>query len=222
MYRRWQNDLAHAKWLDFTVLQLPGRETRIRERPHNDLAQLLKELEWAVGAAVDRPYALFGYSMGALLAYELAVRLAESHAAPERLLVAARCPPWRNRHRPAAIPSRDALLAWVRRLGATATELLDTDLFIERFLPTLEADIRIVDGFARDVPQILPCPIDAFSSDDDAEVSIDDMRCWETAAGSGFRLHRLGGGHFFLHRSHNELIALINQILGSHASSGGR
>src|SRR5712692_2211820 len=74
-YRRWLTDLAHEDWLDFVVVQLPGREKRISEPPYTEIGPLLGELEWVLSALVDLPYVLFGYSMGALLAYELALRL---------------------------------------------------------------------------------------------------------------------------------------------------
>ncbi len=214
-YRRWLTDLAHEDWLDFVVVQLPGREKRISEPPYTEIGPLLGELEWVLSALVDLPYVLFGYSMGALLAYELALRLAVRGAVPQHLILAASTPPYRVRERAFRVTlKRDDLIAKIRRLGGTAPSLIDSDLFGDYFLPTLQADFALVDNFYREVPQVLPCPLLALGARDDPEVAVDQIQAWGAAAGRGFEVRLFNGGHFFLHSVHEEVIALVNTVVG--------
>jgi surfactin synthase thioesterase subunit len=184
------------------------------------MAPLLDGLEGALSRFIDLPYVLFGYSMGALLAYELALRLAGRDLVPRCLILAARPPPWRMIPRPSrAILERDELIARIRRLGGTAPALIDSEIFDDHFLPVLKADFTLADTFSREIPQILPCPILCLAARDDPDVAVDQMRAWRTAAGRGFKLELFGGGHFFLHNAHDEVIAFVNNVL-SHELEG--
>jgi surfactin synthase thioesterase subunit len=214
-FRRWPDDLMHSDWLSFAALQLPGRENRIGEPLVADPGVILDRLEAAFGQMADMPYVLFGYSLGAALAYGLAVRLTP-HRPPRALILAARAPGFRPGApgRPASErPSREAVVAKVRRLGGVASDVLSSELFDQHFLPILQADFAVADGLRTSVPQILPCPILAFAAQDDPEVSTDDARRWEMVAGGGFDLHLFDGGHFFLHSAHRQVMALLNDRL---------
>jgi medium-chain acyl-[acyl-carrier-protein] hydrolase len=212
-YRAWMSDLAHEEWLEWTAVQLPGRESRSAEPAYQQLAPLLDDLERTLGPETALPYALFGYSMGALLAYELALRLTRNGAPPRLLIVAARRPPHRvrARHTP---PSREEILAKVRRLGGTVAEVLESDMFDRHYLPILAADFAVTDMFERALPQILPCPILALGANDDAEVPADDIHAWGTVAGRGFEAKLFDGGHFFLHTAHEQVMAAVNAAIG--------
>jgi surfactin synthase thioesterase subunit len=214
VFRRWVADLEHSEWLDFAVVQLPGREDRVEETPHRDLTPLLNELEPALEPLLAIPYILFGYSMGALLAYELALRFTFRGKAPQLLMVAARTPPHRMKKATAGLNlGEDAIMNKVRRLGGSAPGLIESKLFEEHFLPILQADFELVDSFSRSFPQILPCKLLTLAGSDDPEVPLEQSRAWAATAGGGFDLKIFKGGHFFLHSAHDEVISFVNRIL---------
>jgi surfactin synthase thioesterase subunit len=218
VYRRWLDDLAHEDWLDFTVVQLPGREKRLSEPRFEDIDTLLNALEPALSSLSDLPFILFGYSMGALLAYEAALRLTASGAAPRHLIVAARIPPYRVPPRAVRLVlSREQLIAKILRLGSMSQTLIDSDLFDSHIFPNLQADFAMVDNHRRAVPQILPCPLLALAGKEDPDVSVDQMRTWNIAAGSGFELDQFDGDHFFLHGAHERVIDTVNELLARYA-----
>lgn len=210
-FRRWPNDLACPDWLAFAALQLPGREGRAAELPLADAQTLLDRLAAVISDMADVPLVLFGYSLGAGLAYELAIRLASTR--PLRgLVLAARAPPFRaSASRAPAHLSREAVIAKIRKLGGTAVELIGSEIFDQHFLPILQADFAVASGLHRSLPQILPCPIVALAATHDPDVTVDEVRRWEAAAGGGFELHVFEGGHFFLHDAHPQVIALLNR-----------
>ncbi len=216
VYRRWPSGLAHEDRLEFVAVQLPGRESRIAEPAFTELSPLLDKLERALSSLTDLPCALFGYSMGAVFAYELALRLTARGVLPRLLILAARRPPYFGRARaPRAALGRDELIERLRRLGGTAPGLIDSRLFEDYFLPTLRADFELVDTHHRELPQILPCPLLAFGARDDPEVSVEQITAWGAAAGRGFEMRLFDGGHFFLHNAHEELLRAVNDALGN-------
>ncbi|MBR1158097.1 thioesterase II family protein [Bradyrhizobium elkanii] len=214
VYRQWLDDLKHEEWLDFAVVQLPGREKRVLEPPVSDFGVLLDGLEQAVLELAAVPLLLFGYSMGASLAYEVSLRLAQRGLTLRHLMVAARVPPYCVTPRATRIVlDRQQIVRKILQLGGTAPDLIESDLFDSHILPTLQADFAAVDNHHRAVPQILPCPVLALGSSDDSDVSVNQMRAWNVAAGGGFELRLLEGEHFFLHTAHERVIAIVNEVL---------
>jgi medium-chain acyl-[acyl-carrier-protein] hydrolase len=217
VFRRWIGDLGHSEWLDFAVIQLPGRENRIAEPPYRDLTLLLNELQFALKPLISLPYVLFGYSMGALLAYEVALRLAASGRIPRHLIVAARTPPYRMSPRASTVRlSQEAIVEKVKRLGGAAPDLIESGLFQQHFLPTLQADFTLVDSFYRSYPQILPCDLLALGGSQDPEVSTEHTQAWAAATGRNFGVKMFEGGHFFLHGAHHGVISFVNQTLAKY------
>jgi pyochelin biosynthesis protein PchC len=217
VFRRWVTDLEHSEWLDFAVVQMPGREDRSEETPYRDLTSLLNQLESALGPLLTVPYILFGYSMGALLAYELALRFTLVGKTPQLLAVAARTPPHRMKPTAAGLTSsEDAIRSKVQRLGGAAPGLIESKLFEEHFLPILQADFQLVDSFSRSFPQVLPCKLLALAGSEDPEVPLEQIRAWAATAGGGYDLKIFEGGHFFLHSAHDEVISFVNRTLAAY------
>lgn len=86
-YRSWCNDLPPE--VEVCLIQLPGRENRLDEPPCTDLEELLAALETALLPYLDKPFAFYGHSLGALLSFELAHRLSHRNKPPTHLFVSA-------------------------------------------------------------------------------------------------------------------------------------
>ena len=214
VYRRWISDLPHHEWLDVVAVQLPGRETRSSEAPFTAIQPLLDDLEPEIKSMTDLPYVLFGYSMGALLAYELGARLACHAAPPELIIVAARKPPYRQSAR-RCLPSRDEIMEIVQRLGGMPGAIINNVAFDRHYLPLLQADFAVADMFGRRFPEILPCPILALGAHDDPDVPVAEIESWSAASGHEFETKFFSGGHFFLHSAHDEVISVVNSAIES-------
>lgn len=179
-------------------VQYPGRETRLGEPLPRSLAQLVGQLLEAIAPLLDRPYILFGYSMGAKLAYALARSLAERGLrAPAALLVAAHGAPDHTSSSGASsrLPEPQ-FKEVVRAYGGMPAELLEDEDFCNMILPVLRADFALAAQEVGLAP--LDCPVYAYAGTQDASAPASVVAQWQRFTRRGFHLRVVEGGHFFL------------------------
>jgi surfactin synthase thioesterase subunit len=179
---------------------LPGREARWREPAYTKMDLLIEALFDAIAPQLDRPFALFGHSLGAIIAYELARRLADSGVGPPLcLFVSARRMPFLPARRPPIynLPD-DQLLAHIEQLNGTSFNLLREPSLLSALLPCLRADFELNDSYSPSPGRPLSIPISAFVGDRDPLVGIGEMRRWSELTAGEFSLRLFDGGHFYL------------------------
>lgn len=210
LYRGWAAVLP--EWIGVLGGQLPGRETRITEPPMTSLRDVVDHLTAALPAVTDGgPWALFGHSMGAVLAYELARTLrARGLAEPALLLLSGRRAPGvvmpsRPLH---ALPEAE-FRREIGRLGGTPQEVLESDELMALISPMLRADFELVETWRPEVSAPLSCPIATFAGTDDARNAPQTMAGWAEVTTGPVTHHTLAGGHFFLNHSRNVLLDLV-------------
>jgi surfactin synthase thioesterase subunit len=217
VYRRWPADVLSPESVEFVAVQLPGRESRRAEPLYTRMAPLIDSLERWISPLLDIPVVLFGYSMGAVVAYELTLRISCAHRAPAHLIVAARKPPHLVKPRAEeTMSSAEEIMRKLRKLGGVAPQLLVSDVFEQQYLPVLQADFCVVDNFHREWPQVVPSPLLALAGARDPDLSLEQVRAWSATAGRGFDMHVLDDGHFFLHSMHERVLELVNGVLAQH------
>ncbi|MEM7254213.1 MAG: thioesterase domain-containing protein [Pseudomonadota bacterium] len=214
VFRPW------AKWLcsdiELCIIQYPGREDRFGESLHEHVQTLLPPLAEAIGDRFDRPYGLFGHSMGAGIAYHL-TRLAARNGwrMPERLFVSgARAP---HRHRPPIVTDLDddAFVRHVRERGGTPESVLNNVELMALLLPRLRADFRLAESLALTEPDPIECPITVLAGEADVEVSQASARAWDACTTADLDWRGYSGDHFFLHEHAESIVADINRLLWS-------
>ncbi len=215
IFRTWANELDNANLL---AVQLPGRERRIMENPIDDLDSLVNELADALEPRLDRPYLLFGHSMGALIAYRLALAMeAKPMKAARHLIVSAyRSPEVPNRNRSLHNLSDPEFIDELKKYGGTPEEILQHEESMDLLLPMLRADFRMHETYRHGDEPPLDCPISAFAGESDSLVPMADMALWSSKTVGGFDLKRFKGGHFFLQESRSELLAAIQDRINQH------
>lgn len=179
-------------------VQYPGHETRLDEVPFVRMHDMVTGLRHAISPFLDRPYALFGYSMGARLAFALIRQLADHDLPPPAvLIVAAHVPPDRKSGAAHAIGLSDpAFKEVLRAYGGMPDELLDDDEFCEMALPVMRADFALA---VQPVPMApVECPIVAYAGTRDSAASPASMDGWQRFTTESFRLREFEGEHFFL------------------------
>ncbi|MFF0579305.1 thioesterase II family protein [Streptosporangium saharense] len=181
-------------------VQYPGRQDRRTEPPPSSVTALADDVAAVLNGWLDRPYALFGHSMGATLAYEVACRLEGAGDAPVRLFVSGRrAPSWRRDLEGRVHLSTDAeLVAELRALGGTDTAFLDDEELLAMVLPVTRADYRAVETYRWQPVPPLRCPITALLGADDPRVRREQVAAWTVHTMAGFELHVFPGGHFYL------------------------
>lgn len=185
--------------IELCAVQLPGRETRLAEPPERHLDTLVERILPALGPYLEGPFAFFGHSMGALLAFELARALRRSGGPLPALLVASghRAPHLPDPHPPAHALPEPELLDELRRLNGTPPEVLEHPELRAILLPILRADFAVCETYAYRAEPPLACPITAFGGLEDGDVTRDELAAWREQTTAGFSLRMFPGDHFF-------------------------
>lgn len=202
--------------LEAVAVELPGRADRFAEPAYQDLPSLTAELQEVLAAHMDRPYALYGHSMGANIAYSLAVKIAGQADLPPPvgLYVGARAAPGTTLVGSVNHGSPDEeLVDWLRRLGGTPEQFLTDPDLLDVLLPTLRADLAVAAGR---MDGVLSVPVRAFAGSVDYEAPPALMRGWAAITSAEFELREIVGGHFFLAHAGWEVLAVIRaDLLGA-------
>jgi surfactin synthase thioesterase subunit len=211
-----------AAEVDVVPVQLPARERRLRDPLPSDMADLVTELDEQLDPFLRQPYAFYGHSMGALIAYEIIRRRRERLAGlPVRLLTGG-C---RAPHLPAAFVSAhsepdESLLNTMLDIGGVSPYLLEYPEWLRAALSLTRNDLRLCASRTDSGVDPLPIPIDAFYGTDDPLVSADDAAAWQSHTTESFALHAIRGDHFFLLRDSSAVFAArLSEVL-AHASGG--
>ena len=213
LYKPWAEHVAAD--VELLAVQLPGRENRLLEPPLRQLTQAADLLVSSLQRLPWLPTVFFGHSMGALLAYETALRLPPSRRL-SRLVVSGRSGP----HMPPTTPPVDTLddpafLALLGGMGGTSAAVLDQPELMRLLMPMLRADFGMVDHYrpAPTAPR-LSCPVLAAHGQDDPSTSVARMQAWAGVTHAPFHLLAFPGGHFFLHDERARLVRAMGLSMG--------
>ena len=213
VYRDWSHALPPT--VDVCPVELPGRGVRASEPPFTRLTDLVPDLAAGLEPHLDRPFALFGHSVGGLIAFELARWLRRTNGLrPEYLFVSSHRAPHLPYHgRLTSSLSQLELLAHLQRLGGTPTELLREPELLQRMLPVLQADSALTQTNTYTHQAPLECPLLVFGGWDDPLVGRDQLEAWaeHTTASCGVRM--FPGAHFYINTHRTRLLSTIGSEL---------
>jgi surfactin synthase thioesterase subunit len=210
-FRPWCAALAPA--VDVRPVQLPGRESRFDEAPYRRMELLLDPLCAALEPYLDRPYALFGHSMGALVAYEVARRFSTSSRPAATCLVVSgrRGPRTPSDHRLLhGLPDAE-FLAEIGRLGGMPREVLDEPDLLDLVLPPLRADYELVETYRPPEGVGLDCAVAAYLGAADSEVDRSGIEGWRRETTGRFTSRVFPGGHFYLKGDRPDVLRAVRQ-----------
>jgi surfactin synthase thioesterase subunit/glycosyltransferase involved in cell wall biosynthesis len=195
---------AYAGWqflpgVAVCAARLPGRESRIAEAPFERMKPLVEALADAIKPYLDRPFALFGHSMGAVVAFELARELRRRGLPHPHLLIAsgARAPQYRRAHVPPPDPTDEELLSALRQIDGKHADWFDVPAVAHAILPALRADTSLYRNYLYEEEDPLYCPIRAYGGTEDPHVSAEHLRNWGLQTQQTFRMLQFSGGHFY-------------------------
>lgn len=203
--------------LEFRAVELPGRGVRINEPLVSERSRLVEQLADELAPELGARYALFGHSLGATVAFELAHALmARGRPAPSALCVAAAPAPSVRAARPNARALSDQeLTAKLLELGGTPAELFQHPQALELFLPIVRADFALCEGDSPGDLAPLPCPIHVYAGTED-RMSPEQLHAWRAQTRGECTLHWFSGGHFFVRSRAAQMGAmLVDQLIGN-------
>jgi len=214
IFRTWSDGLPAD--VEVCPVQFPGRGTRLMERPFTQLSTLIEALAQGLAPLLDKPFAFFGHSLGALVSFELARQIRGQYGThPVRLFVSGgRAPQIPHRAAPIhTLPDKEFLLE-LRRLNGTPSELLNHEELMEIMVPLLRADFALYETYQYSTDAPLSCPISAFGGLQDHRVNDHDLEAWRAQTSSAFALRMFPGDHFFLKQP------LLLRVLSHELQSG--
>jgi medium-chain acyl-[acyl-carrier-protein] hydrolase len=197
-FRGWADRLGDE--IELGYVQLPGRESRLREKPFVSMAELIPRLVDAITAHLDRAYAFYGHSLGAKIAFEVVRELRRRGANwPAHLFVAA-CPapqvPWPHplTH---CLDTPQFLDETQRRYGGIPQQVIDDKELCALLLPALRADVTMIETYTYTAEAPLDGGITVFGGLKDRMVEESSLASWRAQTRGGFRLQMACGDHFF-------------------------
>jgi surfactin synthase thioesterase subunit len=216
VYRDWHRIFPAS--IGVYAAQLPGRGDRLAEAPYIDLPALIEPLTEAIRSHLDKPFAFFGHSMGALIAFELARKLRYEYGIePAHLLVSGRRAPQLAESDSVTYNLDDAeFIEELRLLNGTPKAILENPELMQMLGPALRADFQICETYVYTDSPPLRCPITVFGGLQDNGVTREYLQPWRNNTSGSFKLKLLPGDHFFLHSSEALLLRLIAHELHQH------
>jgi medium-chain acyl-[acyl-carrier-protein] hydrolase len=210
-YSKWQNNLPTD--IELCLIQLPGRSYRLDEPHFTQFPLLVKKLTYILKPYLNIPFAFFGHSMGATLAFEIARQLRrDGYPIPVKLFTACCPPPHRPIQRPFIheLPENEFVAELQRRYNAIPETILQNQELVQIFLPSLRADFTMIETYAYATEKPLECSIAAFGGLQDKAISLQEIQEWQIQTTSHFNLEMFTGGHFFLHDYQSSFLELFS------------
>lgn len=181
------------------AVQYPGRHDRRQERALESINELADRIAIELKPWLDRPFALFGHSMGATLAFEVGLRLQTSQQTkPLALFVSGRAAPSRQRTTTIHQYDNAAFVQELKRLGGTDSRVLDYEEVLRAFLPAIRSDYKAIETYRYQPGERMHCPTFALCGNADIRVDVNDVLAWREHTSGEFDLTVFPGGHFYL------------------------
>jgi medium-chain acyl-[acyl-carrier-protein] hydrolase len=218
VFRSWGDPLTLSA--EICGVELPGRGTRLNETPISRLDDLLPQIARALQPLLDRPYAIFGHSLGALIGFELSRFLQTVYGVkPQLLFVAGRSAPHLvERDLPGSDSSASEILAYLRRMEGTPEEILADPEAMELALPPLRADLEIIRRYRFGPGPALQCPIYAWGGLLDSGVTKSALHAWKEVTTEPCNVAMFDGGHFFIVDAREQVLESVRWAIQLHCS----
>lgn len=207
---------AMPESVEVLCVQYPGRQDRRKEPLIDNIPDLADRVFAALLPWADKPLALFGHSMGASVAFEVARRFErEKDTVLEGIFASGRRAPSAHRHETVHLRDDDGLLDEMKSLSGTDTKVLGDEELLRMVLPAIRADYRAAETYVYEPGEPLRCPIIGLTGDDDPKVTLAEAKAWGEHTTGSFDFHVFPGGHFFLADHQPAINKLIADHLGA-------
>jgi medium-chain acyl-[acyl-carrier-protein] hydrolase len=220
LFRTWPDGLP--PFVEVYAAQLPGRGPRLSEPSFTHLTPMVEAIAEAIRPHLDKPYAFFGHSMGAMISFDLARLLRRERARPPvHLFVSGRRAPQspENSRRTYDLPEPE-FIEELRRLNGTPREVLEHPELMQLMTPLLRADFSVCQTYEYTPEPPLSCPITVFGGVED-ETGREQLEAWREQTTSTFTLNMFPGGHFFIHEAQPQVLQIIGHQLRQRAGAFG-
>ncbi len=213
-FRPWCN--AFSPEVEIVAIQYPGRENRLQDPLVDNMAELVQQLAQQLRPVLDKPFLLFGHSMGGAVAYELYLALARQQLPLPRHLVLSACEGPGSQLASNWHQQPDAeLLTELSRLNGTHVCFASFPELADLVLPLVRNDYRLIETYQPDLRQTpIDCDLTVMLGKSDQELSLRDALAWQTVTSRTFAVHQFTGDHFYLRQQFPAIITELSRLLG--------
>jgi medium-chain acyl-[acyl-carrier-protein] hydrolase len=215
VFRAWPDLLPET--IELRVVQLPGRGPRLREECFRRISPAVDALEQVLLPVLDRPFAFFGHSLGAVLAFEVARRMCGRGLVPVHLFVSGNiAPQLPNPTPPIHQLSDHVFLEKVMTLNGMPRAVLDSQELLDIMLPVVRSDFTLLETYQHHgASPSVSCPITVFGGDQDPRTTKEGLEAWRAQTSGSFDVRMLPGDHFFIDTARSDLLAAIVERLAA-------
>jgi medium-chain acyl-[acyl-carrier-protein] hydrolase len=210
-FRDWED--AFGGRVEIWRALMPGRGQRSAEPLARDWGPLVAELAQGIAAAVPPPFAFFGHSLGAAVAFEVARALAADGLEPVHLLVSARAAPDIASALPVPPDDSDLLRRVEQVYGGVPEAIRSSPELLRYFMVIIRADLELSASYRFRPGPALRVPVTALGGDNDPAVPAADLARWAAHTDGSCQLHLLPGGHFYLDDNEEALVGIAQRAL---------
>ncbi|NJD03457.1 MAG: thioesterase [Ruminiclostridium sp.] len=211
-YKKWKKYLHLS--IDLCPVELAGRGNRTKEPCYNNLDETLDDVFNLVKMQIrNSRYALFGHSMGSLIAYELSHKIIKSgYGKPMHLFISGRqAPQTRKESKSMCTLPDEEFKKEIIKLGGTSSNFFEHKELTDIFLPLLKADYKIVESYVyAEKNKKLDCGITVFNGEED-DMALEDIYGWREHTKNELNIYNFKGGHFFINDNAEQIVNIINQ-----------
>ncbi|WP_352235706.1 alpha/beta fold hydrolase [Lentzea sp. NBRC 102530] len=210
--------------VEVLAVQYPGRQDRRNEPCVESVTELADLIVEALDPWSDeRPIALFGHSMGATVAFEVARGLERRGRPPVALFASGRRAPSRYRDDQVHLKDDRAIVEELQTLSGTDSRLLGNEDLLRLVIPVVRADYKAVETYRCEPGAKVSCPVSVLVGDSDPKATIEEARAWSEHTASAFELQVYPGGHFYL-SAHQDRVTdlLLDRLVDSAAAFLGQ
>ena len=215
-FLRWSQQLPDP--IEVCSIELPGRQSRRDEEPFTRMDPLVEALGGAIEPLLDKPFALFGNSMGALVAFELSRLLRRrGRSLPEHLFLCARpAPDAPAAHEPVhQLPESEFIEKIRAYYGGIPQVILDEPTLLAMTLPTLRADLEVVETYEHRPEAPLDCDFSVFAGTEDRSIQEESLAAWSNHTTGECDVTFLQGNHLILETQAERLQRWVVALMGS-------
>ncbi|MDA2157985.1 MULTISPECIES: thioesterase II family protein [Bacillus cereus group] len=214
IYYKWKKYLNLSIQLE--PIELKGRGKRFNEGFYETLEEAVEDIFQNIkDKIVDDEYAIYGHSMGGLLAYELYYKIfSENLRIPKHIFFSGyKSPSIIRSKKQIHTLSDEEFIREVIELGGTPEEVVECEELLQLFIPILRSDFKILEKYIyREKKEKIQCSISILNGKED-DINLEELLAWKNHEGKGFKVYNFEGNHFFLNTNVESVTNIINKIL---------
>lgn len=214
-YAKWQDKYNDISSFEVELIDYPGRGKKINSPLNTDFNELVEQLALEVNKRINKVFAFFGHSLGAIIAYEVAKKIKNDNNISPLCLFLSGCPApqYICKIEPYKELSDAELVSKLIPFGGIPETIIQQPELLSFFFPYLKSDFLLIDTYIPLITSSFTVPIVAFLGDKDTNLSIEQAKCWKGYNENNFfEYNIMSGDHFFI-KNEYPVIKKINSYL---------